>query len=44
MASLTAANQLPRINPYSFSASTAYWLQVGTKRQVAGRSGDTICR
>ena len=26
------------------SASTAYWLQVGTKRHVAGRSGDTICR
>src|SRR5208283_3960865 len=29
---------------YSVKASTAYWLQVGTKRHVAGRSGDTMCR
>jgi len=43
-ASLTAASQLPRIKPYSVSASTAYWLQVGTKRHDAGRSGETMCR
>src|SRR5208337_2246070 len=33
-----------RIKPYSVRASTAYWLHVGTKRHVAGRSGDTMCR
>ena len=44
LASLAAANQLPRIKPYSVSASTAYWLQVGTKRHDAGRSGETMCR
>jgi hypothetical protein len=43
-ASLAAASQLPRIKPYSVSASTAYWLHVGTKRHDAGRSGETMCR
>src|ERR1700751_2247529 len=43
-ASLTADNQLPRMKPYSVRASTAYWLQVGTKRHVGGRRGDTMCR
>ncbi|OBH76991.1 ribonuclease P [Mycobacterium scrofulaceum] len=44
MASLSTANQLPRTKPYSVKASTAYWLHVGTKRHVAGRNGETMCR
>jgi hypothetical protein len=43
LASLATDNQLPRIKPYSVRASTAYWLQVGMNRHVAGRSGDTMC-
>ena len=42
--SLVAVNQPPRITPYSLRASTAYWLQVGTKRHDAGRSGEIMCR
>ncbi|ORW32240.1 ribonuclease P [Mycobacterium paraense] len=42
MASLATASQPPRIKPYSVRASTAYWLQVGMKRHVAGRSGETM--
>jgi hypothetical protein len=44
LASLAAANQLPLIKPYSFSASTAYWLHVGTNRHDAGRSGEIMWR
>ena len=44
LANRVAANQLPRIKPYSFSASTAYWLQVGINRHVAGRRGETMFR
>jgi hypothetical protein len=30
--------------PYSDSASTAYWLQVGMNRHVGNRMGDTYLR
>ncbi|MDA4108615.1 hypothetical protein MHOL44478_15300 [Mycobacterium holsaticum DSM 44478] len=30
--------------PYSANASTAYWLQVGMKRQVGNRRGETMFR
>jgi hypothetical protein len=44
LASRIAVSQLPRIKPYSASASTAYWLHVGMKRHVGNRNGDTVCR
>lgn len=44
MASRATVNQPPRRNPYSESASTAYWLQVGVNRHVGCRSGDTYVR
>jgi hypothetical protein len=41
LASRTAVNQPPLTKPYSDSASTAYWLQVGLNRQVGSLIGDT---
>jgi hypothetical protein len=37
-------SQLPRIKPYSVSASTAYWLQLGLNRHVGILIGDTVWR
>jgi hypothetical protein len=34
------ASALPRKTPWRSSASSAYWLQVGLKRQVAGFHGE----
>jgi hypothetical protein len=44
LSSLTVASQPPRINPYSRSASTAYWLQVGLNRHEGNRIGETALR
>ncbi len=43
-ASRATVIQPPRSNPYSVSASTAYWLQVGVNRHEAGRNGEIMCR
>jgi hypothetical protein len=42
--SRATVSQLPRMSPYSVSASTAYWLHVGVNRHAAGRKGDTMWR
>ena len=38
------ASHPPRTNPYSLSASTAYWLQVGLNRHVGNRIGEMVWR